>query len=86
MSALLCRGLCVRPVLQDIHLDLAAGECLGVVGPNGVGKSNRCINGNHRHRRPGARVPREAAEGFAPERRLARPEEDQHGDTNQRHR
>jgi ABC-2 type transport system ATP-binding protein len=39
MSALLCRGLCVRPVLQDIHLDLAAGECLGVVGPNGVGKS-----------------------------------------------
>ena len=58
----------------------------GIVPANRISDANRGINGNHRHRHPGTRVPREAAKGFAPERRLARPEEDKHGDTNQRHR
>src|SRR5580698_5082683 len=28
-----------RPVLSDIALTIAPGTCLGIVGPNGVGKS-----------------------------------------------
>ncbi len=39
MTALSCHGLTLRPILRDLDLDLDLGECLGIVGPNGVGKS-----------------------------------------------
>src|SRR3990170_794846 len=29
----------VTPILRDVDLDLAEGECLGIAGPNGVGKT-----------------------------------------------
>lgn len=39
MTALLCRGLCVRPMLAAVDLEVAAGDCLGILGANGAGKS-----------------------------------------------
>jgi ATPase subunit of ABC transporter with duplicated ATPase domains len=42
-AALICRSLTVtrgpHTILADVDLQLTAGRCLGVVGPNGIGKS-----------------------------------------------
>jgi len=35
-----------RPVLEDVSLSVETGECLCLLGPNGVGKTTllRCLN------------------------------------------
>jgi ABC-2 type transport system ATP-binding protein len=35
----LCKAYAGRPVLQDLHLSLPAGELYGLLGPNGAGKT-----------------------------------------------
>ncbi|GAC1653972.1 MAG: ABC transporter ATP-binding protein [Candidatus Dormibacteraceae bacterium] len=52
-----------RRALDDVHLALAAGECLGVAGPNGAGKSTllEAIAGSVPHDRGEVRVDGEQA-------------------------
>jgi len=44
------RGGVTLPVLEGNDLTVAAGECVGLLGPSGVGKSTllRCLYGNYR--------------------------------------
>lgn len=43
------RGGLQLPVLQQVSLDVQAGECLALVGPSGRGKSTlmKCLHGNY---------------------------------------
>ncbi|EGJ50042.1 ABC transporter ATP-binding protein [Desulfocurvibacter africanus] len=48
----LCFGYDGRQVLDSLGFDIAAGEILAVLGPNGVGKTTllKCLNSMHRPR------------------------------------
>ena len=59
-----------RPVLTDVDLLVAPGKRIGVVGPNGVGKSTLLAG---RGRRPRARVGHRRARPAHRHRRLAAP-------------
>ena len=55
------------PLIKDLSLGLAAGECLGVIGPSASGKTTlaaadaRVAPAERRHRAPGRRRPGELA-------------------------
>lgn len=59
-----------RPILEDIDIDIGAGEIVTLIGPNGAGKTTlvRALLGLERvdrgsiHRQPGLRI------GYAPQR------------------
>src|SRR6476661_11272792 len=73
-ATLLARGITVthgrRPILTAIDLTVAPGHRIGVVGPNGVGKSTllRVLAGIERPERGTATLaPPDAAVGFLPQ-------------------
>jgi len=82
LATLLARGITVthgrRPVLTDIDLTVAPGHRIGVIGPNGVGKSTllRVLAGSERAERGTVTLaPPDAAVGFLPQEPERRPGE-----------
>jgi ATPase subunit of ABC transporter with duplicated ATPase domains len=82
LATLLARRITVthgrRPILTDIDLTVAPGHRIGVVGPNGVGKSTllRVLAGAERPERGTvALAPPDAAVGFLPQEPERRPGE-----------
>src|SRR3954470_19309631 len=81
-ATLLARGITVthgrRPVLTDVDLIVAPGHRIGVVGPNGVGKSTllRVLAGLERPERGIVeRAPAAATVGYLPQEPERRPDE-----------
>ena len=73
-ATVLARGITVthgrRPVLTDVDLTVAPGHRIGVIGPNGVGKSTllRVLAGSERPERGTVTLaPRDAAVGYLPQ-------------------
>src|SRR4051794_7136759 len=73
-ATLLARGITVthgrRPILTDVDLTVAPGHRVGIVGPNGVGKSTllRVLAGGERPERGTVTLaPPDAAVGFLPQ-------------------
>jgi len=66
----LCKSYGVDPVFRDVHFDLNPGERLGIVGPNGCGKTTllRIIVGDERADRGSVRfTPSTAKIGYLPQ-------------------
>lgn len=66
----LCKSYGVEPVFRDVHFDLNPGERLGIVGPNGCGKTTllRIIVGDERADRGSVRfTPSTVKIGYLPQ-------------------
>ena len=84
-ATLTARGITVthgrRPVLTDVDLTVAPGHRVGVIGPNGVGKSTllRVLAGLERPERGTVTLaPRRATVGYLPQEPERRPDETVH--------
>jgi ATPase subunit of ABC transporter with duplicated ATPase domains len=82
LATLLARSITVthgrRPILTDVALTVAPGHRIGIVGPNGVGKSTllRVLAGTERPERGTVTLaPPDAAVGFLPQEPERRPGE-----------